>query len=97
DQAPTVLVAPEEVEAADTVRIGPMGVERPKKKLRFRLLPYGPLLLIGLALFVGGVAWQLTRRDTMGLGVALVGALDVAISTYYLLRQLGGDDPADAG
>jgi lysozyme len=96
DHAPAVLYAPEELEAVETVRVGPMGVERPKTKRRLRLLPYGPLLLVGLALFVGGVTWQLVRRDTLGLGVALVGALAVAVSIYYLLKQIS-EDGAEAG
>jgi lysozyme len=77
-----------EDEPQNAIQIGPMGVVRPKKKRRYRLIPYGPLILLGLVFFVGGVVWQLTKQDALGLGVALVGALAIAVGVYYLLQQI---------
>jgi len=81
----------------DEVQISPMGVIRPKKKRRLRLIPYGPLIALGLVFFVGGIVWQLTKQDTLGLGVALVGALAVAVGVYYLLQQIDEDPPKVEG
>ncbi|MDB5451836.1 MAG: spmX [Caulobacteraceae bacterium] len=71
-------------------RIGPMGVER-RKTRKMRVLPYGPLLGLGLLFFLGGVAWQVMQKDTLGLGIALLGALLIAVSIYYLLQQIDED------
>ena len=96
DEAPPVVAeaAPEApVLYENEVQISPMGVIRPKKKRRFRLIPYGPLIGLGLVFFVGGIVWQLTKQDALGLGVALVGALAVAVGVYYLLQQIDEDPP----
>ncbi len=84
--------APSEIEVTD-VRIGPMGVERRKKKPRWRLLPYAPLLVLGIAFFVGGVVWQALLKDGLGLGLALLGGLLTSVSLYYLLQQIDEDQP----
>ena len=100
DEEPPVLAAaaPEApVVYEDEVQISPMGVIRPKKKRRLRLIPYGPLIALGLVFFVGGIVWQLTKQDTLGLGVALVGALAVAVGVYYLLQQIDEDPPKVEG
>ena len=84
--APAVIYSPEDlVEAA---RVAPRGL---KPKGRMRLLPYGPLFSLGLVLFIGGVAWQVMQKDPLGLGVALLGALLIAVSIYYLLQQIDED------
>jgi lysozyme len=84
--APSVIYSPEElVEAA---RTSPPGLRR---KGGVRLLPYGPLFSLGLVLFIGGVTWQVIQQDPMGLGVALLGALLIAVSIYYLLQQIDED------
>lgn len=88
-----VIHAPDletEFEVAD-IRVGPMGVERRKKHRQFRLIPYGPLFGLGLLFFIGGIVWQLMEKDALGLGVALLGALLLAVSIYYLLQQIDDD------
>jgi hypothetical protein len=92
--APVLYEGPEptdaEMDLAD-MRIGPMGVERPKKKSRYRLVPYGPLLVLGIGFFVGGVVWQAMEKDGLGLGMALLGGLLTSVSLYYLLQQIDDD------
>ncbi len=99
DEPPAVLEAAPEaptLHADDDMgemQISPMGVIRRRKKRGFRLFPYGPLIALGLVFFVGGIVWQLTQKDTLGLGVALVGALAFSVGVFYILQQID-EEPA---
>jgi hypothetical protein len=70
-----------------------MGVVRAKKRRRTRLMPFAPLLLLGIVFFFGGVAWQAMQKDNVGLAVALLGGLMASVSLYYLLGQIDDDGP----
>ena len=77
----------------DGVQVGPMGVVRAKKRRRLRLMPFAPILLLGIAFFFGGVAWQAVQKDNVGLAIALLGGLMASVSLYYLLGQIDDDTP----
>jgi lysozyme len=84
-----VVYAPE----PEDVQVGPMGVVRTKKRRRLRLMPFAPILLLGIIFFFGGVAWQAVQKDNVGLAVALLGGLMASVSLYYLLGQIDEDRP----
>jgi lysozyme len=75
------------------VQVGPMGVVRPKKRRRMRLMPFAPILLLGIVFFFGGVAWQAVQKDNVGLAVALLGGLMASVALYYLLGQIDEESP----
>jgi lysozyme len=84
-----VVYAPE----PEGVQVGPMGVVRVKKRRRLRLVPFAPLLLLGVLFFFGGIAWQALQKDNVGLAVALLGGLMASVSLYYLLGQIDEESP----
>ncbi len=61
--------------------------------------------LLGLALFGGGVLWNLSVASDPGLtpirmfgwGASVIGVICFAVSAYLLLRKLGGPDIEDDG
>ena len=75
------------------MHIEPIGLARPKRPAnsRGRVLLFGPLLVLGIVFFIGGIAWQVTQKDIIGLGAALLGVLMASVSIYYLLSQI--DEP----